>query len=92
MTRRFIRPLALIFALLAAVGLSVVMAAPAQAGVAQCTQYLSQRGYIIGQRVIGACTTAQNSGMLGVPVCIVLLTQIGVATADATPACQLARN
>ncbi|WP_059006031.1 hypothetical protein [Streptomyces specialis] len=69
---------------------SVVVAAPAQAGVYDCQQYLESRGYDVGPRVTQACEIGAKGAAYQGP-CVSLLGGLGVISGDAVAACGRAR-
>ncbi|RRS01212.1 hypothetical protein [Glycomyces terrestris] len=82
--RRTVRGLAV---LALAGGIALTAPAPAQAGVLDCTGYLSDRKYIVGPSVYLACEEAQDwDGHLR---CFDRLVSIRVHPAHADEACHL---
>ncbi|RZQ60547.1 hypothetical protein [Amycolatopsis suaedae] len=75
---------------LAAAGLSLAAAAPAQATAGQCVKFLRNQGYVIGKGVVGACDGAAGGGAGGQTGCIVKLVSLGVTGDHAKTACKIA--
>ncbi|MEF2525109.1 hypothetical protein [Streptomyces sp. CS62] len=72
------RQMVRILAATATAGLLPVLAAsPAQASSADCTNYMSNVGYIVGPTVQEACSNGEN-GFMGEQICFNLMIQVGV--------------
>ncbi len=74
---------------IAATGIPLVAATPAQAGKITCMQYLEDVGYKVGSKVHRAC------GYESLPsrgICVSLLQIAGVQTRHAAHACDLAQD
>ncbi|MEU8682660.1 hypothetical protein [Streptomyces sp. NPDC048611] len=80
--------------LLAGAMLPLVATAPAQASTADCTAYLSSKGYIVGKKVLTVCEDwATSLGGATPPLpCMQPLQRLGVKASHAEEACNRAQS
>jgi hypothetical protein len=84
------RATAVVASVIAVGGVSLAVAAPAQATPADCERYLKDRGYIVGPRVEDACLAARTGEGSAIKKCILILDELGVTRGHAIDACELA--
>ncbi|MEX2972595.1 hypothetical protein [Streptomyces sp. C184] len=80
--------------LMAGAALPLVVTAPAQASTADCTAYLSSKGYIVGKKVLTVCDDWAHSigGAIPPLPCMQPLERLGVKASHAEEACNRAQS
>jgi hypothetical protein len=80
--------------LVAGAALPLVVTAPAQADTADCTAYLSSKGYVVRKKVLTVCQEwAEGPGGANPPLpCMRPLERLGVKASHAEEACNRAQS
>ncbi|MGD3111564.1 hypothetical protein [Streptomyces sp. YGL11-2] len=81
------RTIALLLGAVSLGAASLTLAAPAQARVVDCQNFLRTHGYSVGPKVTKACNEARDGTGMGWWACKVLLQGYGVKEDDASLAC-----